>query len=127
MDRAVWDSTATNATFVPPRVSSGWIAEALEVYAYLVSGGPAMALSLSPLAPSPSYQSSTSSSRQLGAQDGGNLLLLNAFGYSEVTGITFALSRGSRVGRLGIGCCAWLFWEGGSGIQESRHTTQYGS
>ena len=32
----------------------------------------------------------------LGAQDGGNLLLLTAFGYSEVTGITFALLRRFR-------------------------------
>lgn len=27
----------------------------------------------------------------LGVQDGGNLLLLKAFGYSDITGITFAL------------------------------------
>jgi uncharacterized membrane protein YbhN (UPF0104 family) len=32
----------------------------------------------------------------LGAQDGGNLLLLKAFGYSDVTGITFALLRRFR-------------------------------
>jgi hypothetical protein len=32
----------------------------------------------------------------LGAQDGGNLLLLQAFGYSDVTGITFALLRRFR-------------------------------
>ncbi|HEU5408175.1 MAG TPA: hypothetical protein VFU48_10440, partial [Nitrospira sp.] len=32
----------------------------------------------------------------LGAQDAGNLLLLQAFGYSDVTGITFALLRRFR-------------------------------
>ncbi len=32
----------------------------------------------------------------LGAQDGGNLLLLKTFGYSDVTGITFALLRRFR-------------------------------
>ena len=32
----------------------------------------------------------------LGTQDGGNLLLLKAFGYSDVTGITFALVRRFR-------------------------------
>lgn len=31
-----------------------------------------------------------------GAHDGGNLLLLQAFGYSDVTGITFALLRRFR-------------------------------
>jgi hypothetical protein len=32
----------------------------------------------------------------LGAQDAGNLLLLTAFGYGEVTGMTFALLRRFR-------------------------------
>jgi hypothetical protein len=32
----------------------------------------------------------------LGAQDGGNLLLLKAFGYSDLTGMTFALLRRFR-------------------------------
>jgi hypothetical protein len=32
----------------------------------------------------------------LGAQDAGNLLLLQAFGYSDLTGITFALLRRFR-------------------------------
>ena len=45
----------------------------------------------------------------LGAQDGGNLLLLSAFGYSDVTGITFALLRRFRelvwIG-LGLLCLA---------------------
>ena len=40
----------------------------------------------------------------LGAQDAGNLLLLQAFGYSDVTGITFALLRRFReVVWIGIG------------------------
>ena len=45
----------------------------------------------------------------LGAQDGGNMLLLSAFGYSDVTGITFALLRRFRelvwIG-LGLLCLA---------------------
>jgi hypothetical protein len=47
----------------------------------------------------------------LGAQEGGNLLVLVAFGYSDVTGITFALLR--RVRELawiaiGLACLAAL-------------------
>ena len=43
----------------------------------------------------------------LGAQDGGNLLLLRAFGYSDVTGITFALLRRFReLVWIGIGLAA---------------------
>ena len=58
----------------------------------------------------------------LGAQDGGNMLLLSIFGYSDVTGITFALLRRFRelvwIG-LGLLCLAML---GGRAavIQESR-------
>ncbi|HEY6085756.1 MAG TPA: lysylphosphatidylglycerol synthase transmembrane domain-containing protein [Nitrospira sp.] len=47
----------------------------------------------------------------LGAQDAGNLLLLKAFGYSDVTGITFALVRRFReLVWIGIGllCLALL-------------------
>src|SRR5205085_4677469 len=40
----------------------------------------------------------------LGAQDGGNLFLLHAFGYSDVAGITFALLRRFReLAWIGIG------------------------
>ena len=49
----------------------------------------------------------------LGAQDGGNLLLLKAFGYSDVTGITFALLRRFReLVWIGIGllCLASMGW-----------------
>ena len=45
----------------------------------------------------------------LGAQDGGNVLLLSALGYSDVTGITFALPRRFRepvwIG-IGLACLA---------------------
>ncbi len=47
----------------------------------------------------------------LGAQDGGNLLLVTAFGYSEVAGITFALLRRFREIVwivIGLICLAWL-------------------
>jgi glycosyltransferase 2 family protein len=71
----------------------------LEVYVILyVLGGPAMALSaISIAALSVFIKSSTFFiPGSLGTQDGGNLLLLKAFGYSDVTGITFALVRRFR-------------------------------
>ncbi len=77
----------------------GWMAEALEVYVILhVLGGPAIALSaISIAALSVFIKSSTFFiPGSLGTQDGGNLLLLEAFGYSDVTGITFALVRRFR-------------------------------
>jgi len=77
----------------------GWMAEALEVYVMLhILGGPAMALSaISIAALSVFIKSSTFFiPGSLGTQDGGNLLLLEAFGYSDVTGITFALVRRFR-------------------------------
>ncbi len=90
----------------------GWIAEALEVYVIIYYlGGPAMALSAIAIgALSVFIKSSTFFiPGSLGAQDGGNLLLLNAFGYSDVTGITFALLRRFRelvwIG-LGLLCLA---------------------
>lgn len=77
----------------------GWLAEALEVFviiAYL--GGPAdlwSAISIGAL--SVFIKGGTFFiPGSLGAQDGGNLLLLQAFGYSDVTGITFALLRRFR-------------------------------
>lgn len=47
----------------------------------------------------------------LGAQDAGNLFLLSAFGYGEVTGITFALLRRFREFvwiALGLGCLTMM-------------------
>lgn len=77
----------------------GWLAEALEVFvivSYL--GGPAdlpSAISIGAL--SVFIKGGTFFiPGSLGAQDGGNLLLLKAFGYSDVTGITFALLRRFR-------------------------------
>lgn len=77
----------------------GWMAEALEVLvivSYL--GEPAGLLSaISIGALSVFIKGGTFFiPGSLGAQDGGNLLLLNAFGYSDVTGITFALLRRFR-------------------------------
>ncbi|MFO0705670.1 MAG: lysylphosphatidylglycerol synthase transmembrane domain-containing protein [Nitrospira sp.] len=77
----------------------GWLAEALEVYVIIVFlGGPAAvwsAISIGAL--SVFIKGGTFFiPGSLGAQDGGNLLLLKAFGYSDVTGITFALLRRFR-------------------------------
>jgi len=117
LDRAVWGFyrhkrpafCASTGLFL-----LGWIAEALEVYVIIwYLGGPAMALSaISIGALSVFIKSSTFFiPGSLGAQDGGNLLLLNAFGYSDVTGITFALLRRFReLVWIGIGllCLALL-------------------
>ena len=93
----------------------GWMAEALEVYAILYFiGGPAV----SPLsavaigALSVFIKGGTFFiPGSLGAQEGGNLLVLVAFGYTELTGITFALLRRVRELvwiALGLGCLAAL-------------------
>ena len=92
----------------------GWLAEAFEVYVIVYYlGGPAMALAaISIGALSVFIKGGTFFiPGSLGAQDGGNLLLLKAFGYSDVTGITFALLRRFRelvwIG-LGLICLAVL-------------------
>jgi uncharacterized protein (TIRG00374 family) len=77
----------------------GWMAEALEVHVILYYlGGPAMALSaISIGALSVFIKGGTFFiPGSLGAQDAGNLLLLEAFGCSDITGITFALLRRFR-------------------------------
>lgn len=77
----------------------GWMAEALEVYvivSYL--GGPAsvpVAISIGAL--SVFIKGGTFFvPGSLGTQDAGNVLLLHSFGYSDVTGLTFALLRRFR-------------------------------
>jgi len=92
----------------------GWMAEALEVFVIIYYlGGPAMFLSsISIGALSVFIKGGTFFiPGSLGAQDGGNLLLLKAFGYSDVTGITFALLRRFReLVWIGIGllCLAMI-------------------
>jgi glycosyltransferase 2 family protein len=92
----------------------GWMAEALEVYVIIYFlGGPAIALSaISIGALSVFIKGGTFFiPGSLGAQDGGNLFLLHAFGYSDVAGITFALLRRFReLAWIGIGllCLAML-------------------
>ena len=77
----------------------GWLTEALEVWVMLallgqpVSMGASIAIGgLSSLIKGGTFFIPGS----LGAQDGGNLVLVTAFGYSEVAGITFALLRRFR-------------------------------
>lgn len=103
----------------------GWMAEALEVYVIIYYlGGPAMALSaISIGALSVFIKGGTFFiPGSLGAQDGGNLLLLKAFGYSDVTGITFALLRRFReLVWIGLGLLCLLFVGGSSvAIQDDR-------
>ncbi len=101
----------------------GWMAEALEVYVIIYYlGGPPMALSaISIGALSVFIKGGTFFiPGSLGAQDGGNVLLLKAFGYSDVTGITFALLRRFReLVWIGLGLLCLTFVGGRSvAIQE---------
>lgn len=103
----------------------GWMAEALEVYVIIYYlGGPAMALSaISIGALSVFIKGGTFFiPGSLGAQDGGNMLLLSAFGYSDVTGITFALLRRFReLVWIGLGLlCLALVGGRAAAIQEGR-------
>jgi putative membrane protein len=92
----------------------GWLAEAVEVFVIIsLLGGPASVLSaiaigaLSVLIKGGTFFIPGS----LGAQDGGNLLLLKAFGYSDLTGMTFALLRRFRELvwiLIGLACLAIL-------------------
>lgn len=64
----------------------GWMAEAMEVYVIIYYlGGPAIALSVF------IKDGAFFIPGSLGAHDGGNMLLVSAFGYSDVTSIIFAL------------------------------------
>jgi uncharacterized membrane protein YbhN (UPF0104 family) len=132
LDRAIWGfyrhkrpafGASTGLFFL------GWMAEALEVYVIIYYlGGPAMALSAISIGALSVFIKGTTFfiPGSLGAQDGGNLLLLSAFGYSDVTGITFALLRRFRelvwIG-LGLLCLALA---GGRQRQFKKvpHTTQ---
>jgi uncharacterized protein (TIRG00374 family) len=126
LDRAIWGfyrnrrpafGASTGFFFL------GWMAEALEVYVILYYlGGPAMALSaISIAALSVFIKSSTFFiPGSLGAQDGGNLLLLEAFGYSGVTGITFALLRRFReLVWIGIGLLCLVVLGGRAAVQKN--------
>ncbi|MDH4084910.1 MAG: flippase-like domain-containing protein [Nitrospira sp.] len=77
----------------------GWLAESLEVFGiiYFLGGSVSFlaAISIGALAVF-IKGGSFFIPGSLGAQDAGNLLLLQAFGYSDVTGITFALLRRFR-------------------------------
>jgi len=104
----------------------GWMAEALEVYVIVYYlGGPAMALSaISIGALSVFIKGGTFFiPGSLGTQDGGNVLLLSAFGYSDVTGITFALLRRFReLVWIGIGLLCLLLVGGRSAALEDDRT-----
>ncbi|MBH0201822.1 MAG: flippase-like domain-containing protein [Nitrospira sp.] len=77
----------------------GWLAESLEVFVIITVLGDSASLwsvisigALAALIKGGTFFIPGS----LGAQDAGNLLLFQAFGYSDVTGITFALLRRFR-------------------------------
>jgi hypothetical protein len=102
-----------------------WMAEAVEVYVFIwYLGGPALALPAISIAALSVFIKGTTFfiPGSLGAQDIGNLFLLQDFGYSEVAGITFALLRRFRemvwIG-TGLLCLAVLRGRAAE-IQESR-------
>ena len=103
----------------------GWMAEAAEVYVIIhYLGGPAMALSAVAIgALSVFIKGGTFFiPGSLGAQDGGNLLLLKAFGYSDVTGITFALLRRFReLVWIGLGLLCLALVGGRIAVLEQPH------
>jgi uncharacterized protein (TIRG00374 family) len=77
----------------------GWMAESLEVFVIIYYlGGPTNLLSAFSIGALAVFIKGGTFfiPGSLGAQDGGNLLLLQAFGYSDVTGLTFALLRRFR-------------------------------
>jgi uncharacterized protein (TIRG00374 family) len=85
----------------------GWLAEALEVYVMIASlhlaVTPALAVAIAALSVF-IKGSAFFIPGSVGAQDGGNLLLLLAFGYSDVNGMAFALLRRLReLAWIGIG------------------------
>jgi len=92
----------------------GWLAEALEVFVMILClGQPVTVLSALAIgALSVFIKGGTFFiPGSLGAQDAGNLLLLTAFGYGDVTGITFALLRRFREFvwiALGLACLATM-------------------
>jgi glycosyltransferase 2 family protein len=103
----------------------GWMAEAVEVYVIIYFlGGPALALSAIAISALSVFIKSGTFfiPGSLGTQDGGNMLLLRAFGYSDVTGITFALLRRFReLVWIGLGLlCLMLAGGRAAVIRESR-------
>ena len=94
----------------------GWLTEALEVYAILFFLGAPIdiptALAIDALATV--IKGGTSFiPGSVGAQEGGNILLLVTFGFSVLTGILFALVRRFReLVWIGIGliCLATMGW-----------------
>lgn len=101
----------------------GWMAEALEVFAIIyVLDGPATLLSTISIGALAVFIKGGTFfiPGSLGTQEAGNVLLLNAFGYSDVTGITFALLRRFReLVWIGIGllCLAMV---GKRGLTEDQ-------
>ena len=109
----------------------GWMAESLEVFVIIhFLGGPAVALSAISIGALAVFIKGGTFfiPGSLGAQDGGNLLLLKAFGYSDVTGITFALLRRFReLVWIGIGLLCLVLVGGRSVVMGTRHVPDAGN
>ncbi len=103
----------------------GWLAESVEVFGiiYMLGGSVSVwsAFAIGALAVFIKGGSSFIPG-SVGAQDAGNLLLLQAFGYSDLTGITFALLRRFRELvwiAIGLLCLAVV---GKHGIDQAQRT-----
>jgi uncharacterized protein (TIRG00374 family) len=102
----------------------GWMAESLEVFIILhFLGGPTSLLSAFSIGALAVFIKGGSFfiPGSLGAQDGGNVLLLQAFGYSDVTGLTFALLRRFReLVWIGIGLLCLATVGKGVALQDNQ-------
>ncbi len=109
----------------------GWMVEALEVFVIIhFLGGPALALSAISIGALAVFIKGGTFfiPGSLGAQDAGNLLLLKAFGYSDVTGITFALLRRFReLVWIGIGLLCLVLIGGRSVVIGTGHVPEAGN
>ena len=107
----------------------GWVAESVEVYVILhFLGGPTSILSAFSIGALAVFIKGGSFfiPGSLGAQDGGNVLLLQAFGYSDVTGMAFALLRRFReLVWIGIGLlCLAMVGKGTTSEEAVRKETE---
>lgn len=104
----------------------GWLAESLEVFGIIYAlGGSISFLAAISIGAFAVFIKGGSFfiPGSLGAQEAGNLLLLQAFGYSDVTGLTFALLRRFReLVWIGIGllCLAMV----GKGAMRQEHPVE---
>ena len=134
LDRTILDFYRDNRltfTFSTVLFLLGWMTEAGEAYVILYFlGSPPTALSAISIGALASFIKSGTffSPGSLGAQEGGNMLLLRAFGYSDVTGITFALFRRFReLVWIGLGLLCLALVGGRAAVIRESHADDLGN